>query len=193
MRLVVGISGGSGVIYGVRTLEVLKNLGVETHLVMSPSAKETLVLETEMSPNSPESLASFNHRFNDIAAPISSGSFRTDGMVVIPCSMKTLGGIASGYADNLLIRAADVTLKERRPLVLVIREAPFNLIHIRNMHVAARAGAIILPASPGFYHKPKTVDDMIDHVVGKALDLLGIKHDLYRRWTGPAGTKVGRS
>ena len=185
MVLLVGMSGGSGVIYGVRLLEVLKRLKVEAHLIVSTAAQETLVIETGYKVGHVESLASRVYRFNDIAAAPASGTFRTKGMVVIPCSMKTLAGVASGYSDNLLLRAAEVTLKERRPLVLVPRETPLTTIHIENMLRVARAGAVVLPAMPGFYDRPKTVDDLIDHVVGKVLDVLNIEHDLYKQWTGP--------
>ena len=184
--LVVGISGGSGVIYGIRLLEVLKGLKVETHLVMSQAARETIVLETNYKVGHVESLASRLHRFNDITGPLASGSFITDGMVILPCSMKTLGGIATGYADNLLLRAAEVSLKERRLLVLVPRETPLSIIDMQNMLKVARAGAMILPAMPAFYHRPKTVDDIVDMIVGKVLDAFKIKHDLYERWAGPA-------
>jgi flavin prenyltransferase len=183
--LLVGMSGGSGVIYGVRLLEVLKRLKVETHLIISTAAKETLVLETDHKVGYVESLASHVYRFNDIAAAPASGTFRTQGMVVIPCSMKTLAGIATGYSDNLLIRAAEVTLKERRPLVLVPRETPLTAIHIENMLKVAQTGAIVLPATPGFYNRPHTIDELIDHVVGKVLDVLNIEHDLYQQWAGP--------
>lgn len=185
MRLVVGISGGSGVIYGVRLLEVLRELKVETHLIMSTAAKETIVLETDRKVEQVESLASKVYAFNDIACSLASGSFPTDGMVIIPCSMKTLAGVASGYADNLLLRAAEVTLKERRPLILVPRETPLTMIHIENMLKVAGAGGIIVPAMPAFYHGPKEISDLVDHLVGKVLDLLKVEHHLYRRWTGP--------
>jgi len=185
MRYIVGVSGASGVIYAVRLLEVLKKLGAETHLILSPAARETIVLETEFEPSYVESLASVCYRHLDMAAPISSGSFLTNGMVVVPCSMKTLAGIAIGYEENLLIRAALVTLKERRPLVLVPRETPLAIQHLKNMLMAAEAGAVVLPAMPGFYHRPKTVDDLVNHIVGKILDVLGFRHDLYQRWTGP--------
>ena len=185
MVLLVGMSGGSGMVYGVRLLEVLKRLKVETHLVISTAAKETLVLETDRKVSYVESLASHVYRFNDIAAAPASGTFRTRGMVVIPCSMKTLAGIASGYSDNLLLRAAEVTLKERRPLVLVPRETPLTTIHLGNMLRVAQAGAILLPAMPGFYNRPTTIDQLVDHVVGKVLDILSIEHDLYGEWTGP--------
>ena len=185
MVLLVGMSGGSGVIYGVRLLEVLKRLKVEAHLIVSTAAQETLVIETGYKVGQVESLATHVYRFNDIAGAPASGTFRTRGMVVIPCSMKTLAGVASGYSDNLLLRAAEVTLKERRPLVLVPRETPLTTIHIENMLRVAQAGAVVLPAMPGFYDRPKTVDDLIDHVVGKVLDVLNIEHDLYGQWTGP--------
>ena len=184
MRLVVGISGSSGVIYGVRLLDVLRQLNVETYLIMSTAAKETLVMETEKKVTEVEALATRVFAFNDIAASVASGSFPTDGMVVIPCSMKTLAGISSGYSDNLLLRAADVTLKERRPLVLVPRESPLTTIHLENMLKVASAGAILVPAMPAFYTRPRTVDDIIDHLVGKVLDAFKIKHTLYARWMG---------
>ena len=187
MRLVIGISGASGVIYGIRALEVLKELGVETHLVVTAAAKETIALETDRRVAEVEKLAMRSYRVQDSAALISSGSFKTDGMVVIPCSMKTLGGIASGFDENLLLRAASVTMKEKRPLVLVVRETPLTLIQIENMARAARSGAIILPAMPAFYHKPKSIDDIVDHVVGKVLDVLNVSHNLYRRWEHPKG------
>ncbi len=190
MRLIIGISGGSGIIYGVRLLEELNRIGTETHLIMSQAGKETLVLETDYSVNHVESLASYTYRTNDIAAPLASGSYRTDGMVVVPCSMKSLAGIANGYEDNLLVRAAAVTLKEKRKLVLVPRETPLTAIYIENMLKVANAGAVVLPAMPGFYHKPKSVGALVDHVVGKVLDMFGLEHDLYQRWTGPPAQKV---
>lgn len=182
MRLVVAISGASGAVYGIRALEVLRELGVETHLILTAAARETIRLETSKKVADVERLASAVHGFDDITSKLASGSFRTDGMLVIPCSMKTLGGIASGYADNLVIRAAEVTMKERRPLVLVVRETPLTLIHLENMVSAARAGAVILPAMPAFYHRPTRIDDLVDHIVGKALDVLGMEHRLFRRW-----------
>ena len=184
MRLVVGISGASGAIYGVRALEILEGLDVEVHLVLTDAAKETIRLETGYSVRKVEALATEVHAIGDIASKLSSGSFRTDGMVVIPCSMKTLSGIASGYADNLLIRAAGVTLKERRILVLVVRETPLTLIDIENMARAARAGATILPAMPAFYNRPKTVGELVEQVAGRALEHLGVEHDALKRWNG---------
>ena len=183
-RIVVGISGASGVIYGVRLLEVMKDLGVETHLVMSPAAKMTIVAETRHSVASVEKLATKVYKFSDIAATISSGSFSTDGMVVIPCSMHTLGALASGVADSLLTRAAEVTMKEKRTLIVVPRETPLSLIHIENMARLAQAGAVIVPAMPGFYFKPNTVDDMVNHLVGRVLALLKIDNSLFERWDG---------
>nr|BAL53410.1 3-octaprenyl-4-hydroxybenzoate carboxy-lyase [uncultured crenarchaeote] len=185
VRIIVGVSGGSGVIYAVRFLEVLKEMDVETHLIMTPSARETIVLETNYKVDYVESLAKVSYRHMDIASAPASGSFHRDGMVIIPCSMKTLSAIANGYEENLLVRSAMVTLKEKRPLVIVPRETPLAIPHIRNMLLAAEAGAVVLPAMPGFYHKPKTIDDLVNHIVGKVLDVLKIEHNLYRRWTGP--------
>jgi len=184
-RIIVGVSGASGVIYGVRLLEVMKKLGIETHLIMTPASKITIASETDYSPAEVERLASKVYRINDIAATLSSGSFPVDAMVIIPCSMHTLGAMASGFADNLLVRAAEVTMKERRPLIVVPRETPMTLIHLENMVKVARAGAIVVPAMPAFYQRPKTIDELIDHLVGKVLDLLGIEeHNLFKRWSG---------
>lgn len=189
MRLVVAISGASGAVYGVRALEALKELGVETHLVLTEAALQTIRLETDWKESDIERLATEVHRIDDITSKIASGSFHTDGMLVVPCSMKTLAGIASGYSDNLLLRAADVTLKERRRLVLVVRESPLSLIHIENMATVTRAGAVVLPAMPAFYHRPKMVQELVDQVVGKAFDLLGVEHQLYRRWGEGKGSR----
>jgi polyprenyl P-hydroxybenzoate/phenylacrylic acid decarboxylase-like protein len=182
VRLVVGISGASGAVYGIRTLEVLKELRAETHLIMTPAAKETIRLETDYKVADVEGLATHVHGIDDITSRVASGSFRSDGMVVVPCSMKTLGGIASGYSDNLLLRAADVTVKERRPLVLVVRETPLSLIHLENMVKVTRAGAVVLPAMPAFYHRPTTVNALVDQVVGKVLDTLGVDNRTFKRW-----------
>jgi len=186
-HLIVGISGSTGTIYGVRLLEVLREVpDVRTHLIMTPAAARTLVLETEYTPRDVEALADEVHPYKDIAASISSGSFRTMGMVVIPCSMKTLAGIALSFSENLLLRAADVTLKERRPLILVPRETPLHLGHLRLMVQAAEIGAIIMPPVPAFYHWPRTIDDLINQTVNRVLDLLGIElaADLFARWQG---------
>lgn len=188
MKLIVGISGSSGVIYGIRLLEVLKEVPeVETHLVMSSAAKQTILLETDYQVKEVEALADHLYRFTDIAASISSGSFKTAGMVVIPCSMKTLSGIALSFSDNLLLRAADVTLKDRRRLILVVRETPLHLGHLRLMVQATEMGAIIMPPVPAFYHRPQTLDDIVNQTVNRTLDMFNIElpHDLFRRWTGP--------
>lgn len=187
MRIVVGISGSTGAIYGIRLLQVLaKYPDVETHLVMSNPAKQTIVLETEYTVEQVEALAHQAYRINDIAAALASGSFKTAGMVVIPCSMKTLSAIANSYDDNLLARAADVTLKERRRLVLVARETPLHLGHLRLMAQVTEMGAILAPPMPAFYNKPKTVDDIVNQTIGRVLDLLGIKNEeLFTRWAGP--------
>jgi len=180
-KIVVGISAGSGVILGIKLLRKLGEMGIETHLVMTDVARKVIGQETGFSPEEVEKLASHVHEIGNFFAPIASGSFRTDGMVVVPCSMKTLSGIASGYSDNLLLRAADVVLKERRKLVVVAREMPLNLIHIRNMEKATLAGAVILPPLMTYYSKPESIEDMERHVIGKVLDQLGLDAG-YRRW-----------
>jgi 4-hydroxy-3-polyprenylbenzoate decarboxylase len=188
-RIIVGISGSSGIIYGIRLLEVLRDVPeIDTHLVMSGAAKRTMALETDYTPAVVEAMADHLYRPKDIAAAISSGSYKTDGMVVAPCSMKTLSGIANSYADNLLLRAADVALKDRRRLVLVVREAPLHLGHLRLMAQATEMGAVVMPPVPAFYHRPKTIQDIVDHTVNRVLDLLGIElaNDLVDRWQGPA-------
>jgi 4-hydroxy-3-polyprenylbenzoate decarboxylase len=182
MRLVVGISGASGVIYGVRLLQELRKRNIETHLILTQAAEKTLEYETNFKKQKLVETATFCYEIDDFGAPIASGSFPNHGMVVIPCSMKTLAGIAHGYADNLLLRAADVTLKEKRTLILVPRETPLRAVHLENMLKLATEGASIVPAMPGFYHKPQTLDDIINHIVGKILDILKIDNDLYRRW-----------
>lgn len=184
MRLVVAITGASGVIYGIRALEVLKKLGVETHLIMSEWGAKNVKIETDRTADYVRSLATRCYEDDNMAAPMSSGSFKTDGMVVVPCSMKTLASIANAFDDSLVSRAAGVCIKEQRKLVLVPREAPLSKIHLDNMSKLADAGAVILPAMPGFYHRPKTMDDLIDHVVGKVLDQFDIDHGLFKRWGG---------
>jgi len=186
-RLVVGISGASGAIYGIRLLEVLaENTDVETHLVVSPSGARTITLETDYTTEQVNGLASHVHRFHDIAAAISSGSFKTAGMVIVPCSMKTLSGIAHSYTDNLLTRAADVTLKEQRKLILVARETPLHLGHLRAMTAIAEMGGVVMPPMPAFYHRPKSLSEIIDQTVNRVLDSLGIDlpEDLFARWQG---------
>lgn len=188
-KIIVGITGASGVIYGIHLLEVLRQLKVETHLIMSPAAKVTIAAETNYSIPSVEKLATKVYKFSDISATISSGSFPVDGMVVVPCSMHTLGALATGVADSLLTRAGEVTMKEKRPLIVVPRETPLTLIHIENMARLARAGAVVLPAMPAFYTKPKSLDDVVYHIVGKILDILRIENTIVKRWKGmPSGT-----
>ena len=181
-RIIVGISGASGVAYGVRLLEVLRDSDIETHLVLSRSARLTLSLETSWKLADVQALASVTHAADDIAASISSGSFPTLGMVVAPCSIRSLSEIVSGVTSSLLTRAADVVLKERRRLVLMVRETPLHLGHLRSMVQATEMGAIIMPPVPAFYAKPATVEDIVDHSVGRALDLFGIHNALVRRW-----------
>ena len=182
-RLIIGISGASGVIYGVRLLEALKPLPVETHLVMSRTAEVTLAYETKLKVAEVRELADVAHDVADLAASISSGSFRTMGMIVAPCSMRSLGEIAHGISSNLLTRAADVVLKERRKLVLLVRETPLHAIHLRNMATLAEMGAIIAPPVPAFYNRPETLDDVIDHTVGRSLDLFDLESGKVKRWS----------
>ncbi|MEX2541329.1 MAG: UbiX family flavin prenyltransferase [Trueperaceae bacterium] len=190
MRLVVGISGASGAIYGIRALEVLRELGVETHLVLTAGARATIAYETEYDTERVKELASVVHNEQNLGGAIASGSFRTDGMLVAPCSVKSLSGIANSYDDNLLIRAADVVLKERRKLVLMVRESPLHAGHLRLMSQATENGAVILPPMPAFYHQPRTIADLVDQGVGKALDQFGLDAGLFDRWEGSA--KAGR-
>jgi flavin prenyltransferase len=181
-RLIVGISGASGVIYGVRLLEALNSLPVETHLVMTRTAEVTLAHETKLKVADVRRLADVAYRIDDLAAAISSGSFRTMGMVVVPCSMRSLGEIAHGITSNLLTRAADVVLKEQRRLVLVARETPIHTIHLRNMLTLSEMGAVIAPPVPAFYNKPKDLDDIVNHTVGRTLDLFDLDTGKVRRW-----------
>ncbi len=187
-RLVVGISGASGAVIGVRLLEALKaSQCVETHLIVTASGAITLAQETGMDRSSVEALADVSHNIRDIGACVASGSFQTKGMVIAPCSMKTLASVAHGFSDNLLTRAADVMLKERRRLVMLTRETPLNLAHLRNMTQATEMGAIIMPPVPAFYTHPKSIDDVVDHLVGRILDLFDIEHSgLATRWNGLA-------
>ncbi len=185
MRIVVGINGATGVLYGIRLLEVLSaTRGVETHLVISPAGEKTIEIETGYKASDVRALATCNYPIDDIGACLASGSFLREGMIIAPCSMKTLSALAHSYADNLITRAADVTLKERGKLVLLVRETPLHLGHLKNMVRAAEIGAILMPPIPAFYHKPRTIQDIIDHTVGKTLDLFRIEHSLYRRWPG---------
>ena len=186
-RLIIGISGASGAIYGVRLLQVLREVSdVETHLILSQAARQTLALETDFSLREVQALADVVHDARDIAASISSGSFKTAGMVILPCSMKTLSGIVHSYTDGLLTRAADVVLKERRPLVLCVRDTPFRLGHWRLLVQAAEMGAVIMPPVPAFYHRPKSLDDVINQTVNRVIDQFDISlpQDLFSRWQG---------
>lgn len=188
-RLIVGISGASGIVYGIRLLEVLRSVAwVETYLLLTPAARRTLRFESDREPAEVEALADHTFKIGDIAAPISSGSYPIDAMIVVPCSMGTLSSIASSASENLLERAADVTLKERRPLILVPREAPLHLGHLRRMVEVTEMGAIICPPMPAFYNRPSTIGDVVDHTVSRLLDLLGIDpgRELTRRWAGSA-------
>ena len=184
-KLIVGISGATGMIYGIRLLEVLRTMhDVETHLVMSPWARLNIEIETSYTPAEVEALADEVHSYRNQAASISSGSFKTDGMVVAPCSMKTLSAIVNSYADNLLTRAADVVLKERRRLVLMPREAPLHVGHCKLLYEAAQLGAVIAPPMPAFYSQPQTIDDLINHSVGRVLDLFDVDAGILKRWEG---------
>ena len=193
-RLVIGISGASGAIYGIRLLEVLRGVDdVATHLVMTPSGKRTILLETDHSISQVEALADAVHSSRNIAASISSGSFKTLGMVVVPCTIKTLSGIANCYSENLLLRAADVVLKDQRRLILVLRETPIHLGHVQLMAKAIEMGAVLVPPVPAFYHRPKTLDDIINQTVNRLLDLFDIElpADLFARWQGARAAGAG--
>jgi 4-hydroxy-3-polyprenylbenzoate decarboxylase len=187
LKIVVGVSGASGAIYGVRLLEKLRlQSTVETHLILTRSGEKTLFLETGKKAAEFRALAEYSYALEDISGRLASGSFATDGMVVAPCSIHTMSAIAHGISSNLLIRAADVTLKERRPLILMVRESPLHLGHLRTMVALAEMGAVIAPPVPGFYHHPETVLDLVDHSVDRVLDLLGLPSQTARRWDGPA-------
>jgi 2,5-furandicarboxylate decarboxylase 2 len=193
-RIVVGISGASGAMIGVRLLAALRRLGThETHLIVSQSGVLTAAQEMNLTRSDLDAMADVVHNVRDIGAAVASGSFLTQGMVIAPCSMKTLAGVANGLADNLLTRAADVMLKERRRLVLVARETPLNLAHLRNMTYATEMGAIVMPPVPAFYAHPQTIEDVVDHTVGRILDLFGIEHrEIAKRWSGLADEFAGR-
>jgi 4-hydroxy-3-polyprenylbenzoate decarboxylase len=193
-RIIIGISGASGVIYGIRLLEILRPIsGVETHLIMSRYAKVNMKIETKYTAEYVEALADEVHNAGNQAASISSGSFKTDGMIVAPCSMKTLSGIANSYNDNLMIRAADVVLKERRRLVLMPREVPLHVGHCKLLYEVAQLGAVIAPPMTAFYNKPQTIDDIVNHSVGRILDMFGLDTGIVKRWEGqkPFGEIIG--
>lgn len=191
MRLIVGISGATGSIYGIRFLQALREQGIESHLVISPDGEKNIELETGYSVVWVKALADRVYDFNDVGAAIASGSFLTAGMVIIPCSIRTLSGVANSYNENLLIRAADVCLKEGRKLVLVVRETPLHTGHLELMLRAARMGAVILPPMPAFYHLPQTIEDLVNQTVGKVLDQFGIDGRLFQRWRGREHLAVG--
>ena len=183
-RLIVAITGATGVIYGVRLLQALRNTGIETHLLVSEAGVLNLHQELDLGRKDVEALADVTYNVRDVGAAIASGSFQSDGMIVAPCSMKTLAAVAHGFSDNLIARAADVTLKERRRLVLMVRETPFNLAHLRNMTAVTEMGGIVFPPLPGFYHRPASIEEMVDHTLGRVLDLFGLQHALSPRWSG---------
>ena len=182
-RMVVGMTGASGSVYGIRLLEELDNLQIESHLIMSKAAELTLAFESDLTPSEVRKKATYSHAATNVAASISSGSFRTMGMIIAPCSVRSLAEIATGVTTSLLTRAADVTLKERRPLVLLLRESPLSLVHIRNMEAVTLAGAIVCVPAPAFYTRPQTLQDVVDEGVGRLLDLFGLESSLIKRWT----------
>jgi len=182
MRLIVAITGATGVIYGIKLLEILKKIDVETHLIISKWARKIIEEETDYSPEDIRRLASYNYESDNFNAPIASGSYKTEGMVVVPCSMKTLSSIAHGYADSLITRAADVVIKDKRKLILVPRETPLSVIHLENMLKLARLGVIILPPMPAFYYKPVNLEDIYSHIFSRILDQFGIDNHLFKRW-----------
>lgn len=181
-RIIIGISGASGAIYGIRTMQMLRELGIETHLVISQTARQVISSETDWQINDVEALASHVYQPDDLAAPIASGSFATDGMLVVPCSIKTLSGIANCYAENLLQRAADVCLKEGRPLLLAVRETPLHAGHLHLLSLAAQSGAIIFPPVPSFYSRPATLEEVIDQTIGRMLLRMGIDNPFFKVW-----------
>ncbi|MAF33904.1 MAG: UbiX family flavin prenyltransferase [Desulfobacterales bacterium] len=183
-RIVIGITGASGVTYGVRMLRLLEDTNYETHLIISEAGMLNIEIETGYKAEKVAAMADYTYNHVNVSASLASGSFLTEGMVVVPCTIKTLSGIANSYTENLLVRAADVTLKEKRKLVLVVRETPLHKGHLRLMTMAADMGAHILPPIPSFYHMPKTIDDIIDQTIGKIFDYIGIEHELFRRWNG---------
>jgi 4-hydroxy-3-polyprenylbenzoate decarboxylase len=185
MLLVIGISGASGVIYGIRLLQVLsERKDIETHLMISEAAEKNMKYETDWKLEDVKALATFWYGIGDISARLASGSFKRDGMIIAPCSIKTMSALANSYTDNLLIRAGDVALKEKKKLVLLVRESPLHLGHLRNMEKLAEMGAVIMPPVPAFYNRPKTIGDIVDHTVGRILDVFNIEHELFHRWMG---------
>lgn len=185
MILIIGITGATGVIYGIRLLEVLSAIDdVETHLILSEASRQIIKYETDKKVEEVEKLADFSYHVDDIGVRLASGSFNRDGMIIAPCTIKTMSALANSYSDNLLVRSGDVTLKEGKKLILLVRETPLHIGHIKNMERLCEMGATIMPPVPAFYHRPKTILDIVDHTVGKALDLFGIEHNLFPRWSG---------
>jgi 4-hydroxy-3-polyprenylbenzoate decarboxylase len=185
MVLIIGITGASGVIYGIRLLELLSTKKeIQTHLIISEAGEINIRHETDWKIEDIRSLANYSYDINDIGGPLGSGSFKTDGMIVAPCTIKTMSALANSYTENLLLRAGDVTLKERRKLVLLVRETPLHIGHIRNMERLTEMGTIVMPPVPAFYYKPKTIQDIVDHTIGKVLDIFDIEHNLFQRWAG---------
>jgi 4-hydroxy-3-polyprenylbenzoate decarboxylase len=185
LKIVVGINGASGAIYGIRLLQILADVqDMEVHLLVTDAGEQTIEIETEFKAGEVKALAHYSYRTDDLTACLASGSFKHDGMIIAPCSMKTLSALATSYTDNLLTRAADVTLKERRRLLLLVRETPLHLGHLRNMVRVAEIGGVIMPPVPAFYQKPQSLHDIVDHTIGKALDLFNIEHNLFKRWPG---------
>lgn len=184
MRIIVAITGASGVAYGKRLLEVLSDKGIETHLIISNEAEKIISSELSSKKDDIDRMATHAYKMDDLLSPLSSGSFITDGMIIVPCSAKTLAGIANGYSDNLILRAAEVTIKQGKRLILVPRETPLSAIYLENMLKLARLGIVILPAMPAFYHNPRSISELIDFIVGKILDSFNVEHNLFKRWTG---------
>lgn len=190
MVIIIGITGATGAIYGIRLLEVLaSHKDIDTHLVISEAGEKIITYETQWRISDIRKLASHSYDIGDNSAPISSGSFLWDGMIIAPCTVKTMSALAGSYSENLMVRAGDITLKERRKLVLMVRETPLHLGHLRNMERLTEMGAIIMPPMPAFYHQPQTIQDIVDHTIGKILDIFNIKHDLFRRWSGYTSEK----
>jgi 4-hydroxy-3-polyprenylbenzoate decarboxylase len=181
-RMIIAITGASGVIYGIQMLRAMQETPYETHLIISEAGSRNIEIETGLNPDEIKQMADYTYSYTDVGAALASGSFITEGMTVIPCTIKTLSGIANCYTDNLIVRAADVTLKEKRKLLLVVRETPLHVGHLRLMAMAAEMGAHLFPPVPSFYHQPKTIDDIINHTIGKIFDYFNIEHNLFKRW-----------
>ncbi len=191
MVLIIGITGASGVVYGIRLLEVLSSIkDIETHLIISEAGEANIKYETGRGMEGIKALANFSYNNSDIGARLASGSFKRDGMIIAPCTIKTMSALANSYTENLLIRAADVTIKEREKMVVLVRETPLHIGHLRNMERLTEMGAIIMPPAPAFYYRPQTIQDIIDHTIGKILDIFDIDHKLFQRWQGQGKSKT---